>query len=200
MKLSFNKSLLLFTIIFCVVWVDSFIGTNDYVNWWIENILTFVSVLALIVTYRYYRFTTCSYFLIMLFMCLHVYGSKYTYADNILGYWLKDTLDLSRNPYDRIVHFSFGLLLYQPLKELFCKWLKYPKSLSIYLPVVFVLALSGGFEVIEWLVADIFFTEHGDTYLGTQGDVWDAQKDIALAFVGSIISFVIMIFKSEKAY
>lgn len=200
MKLSFNKSLLLFTIIFCVVWVDSFIGTNDYANWWIENILTFVSVLALIVTYRYYRFTTCSYFLIMLFMCLHVYGSKYTYADNILGYWLKDTLDLSRNPYDRIVHFSFGLLLYQPLKELFCKWLKYPKSLSIYLPVVFVLALSGGFEVIEWLVADIFFTEHGDTYLGTQGDVWDAQKDIALAFVGSIINFVIMIFKSEKAY
>ncbi len=200
MKLSFNKSLLLFTIIFCVVWVDSFIETNDYANWWIENILTFVSVLALIVTYRYYRFTTCSYFLIMLFMCLHVYGSKYTYADNILGYWLKDTLDLSRNPYDRIVHFSFGLLLYLPLKEFFNEWLKYPKSLSIYLPVVFVLALSGGFEVIEWLVADIFFTEHGDTYLGTQGDVWDAQKDIALAFVGSIISFVIMIFKSEKAY
>lgn len=200
MKLSFNKSLLLFTIIFCVVWVDSFIGTNDYANWWIENILTFVSVLALIVTYRYYRFTTCSYFLIMLFMCLHVYGSKYTYADNILGYWLKDTLDLSRNPYDRIVHFSFGLLLYLPLKEFFNEWLKYPKSLSIYLPVVFVLALSGGFEVIEWLVADIFFTEHGDTYLGTQGDVWDAQKDIALAFVGSIISFEIMIFKSEKAY
>lgn len=200
MKLSFNKSLLLFTIIFCVVWVDSFIGTNDYANWWIENILTFVSVLALIVTYRYYRFTTCSYFLIMLFMCLHVYGSKYTYADNILGYWLKDTLDLSRNPYDRIVHFSFGLLLYLPLKEFFNEWLKYSKSLSIYLPVVFVLALSGGFEVIEWLVADIFFTEHGDTYLGTQGDVWDAQKDIALAFVGSIISFVIMIFKSEKAY
>lgn len=73
MKLSFNKSLLLFTIIFCVVWVDSFIGTNDYANWWIENILTFVSVLALIVTYRYYRFTTCSYFFnnaVYVFACI----------------------------------------------------------------------------------------------------------------------------------
>lgn len=195
MKLLSNKSLLLFVIIFCVVWIDSFIRTNDYANWWIENILTFISLLALIFTYGYYRFTTFSYFLIMLFMCLHVYGSKYTYADNVLGYWLKDTLDLIRNPYDRIVHFSFGLLLYLPLKEFFSDWLKYPKSLSIYLPVVLVLALSGGFEVIEWLVADIFFKEHGDAYLGTQGDVWDAQKDMALAFVGSIISCIILIFK-----
>lgn len=186
--LSRNKLLFLFIIIFSVVWLDSFVGTNDYANWWIENILTFISLLGLILTYKYYRFTIFSYFLIMLFLCLHVYGSKYTYADNLLGYWFKDVLDLSRNPYDRIVHFSFGLLLYFPLKEFFSNWLKYPKSLSIYLPVVLVLALSGGFEVIEWLVADIFFKEHGEAYLGTQGDVWDAQKDIALAFLGSIVA------------
>ncbi len=194
MKLISNK-IILFTIIFCIVWIDSFIGTNDYANWWIENILVFISLITLIFTYKYYRFTTCSYFLIMLFMCLHVYGSKYTYADNVLGYWLKDTLNFSRNPYDRIVHFSFGFLLYLPLKEFFCDWLKYPKSLSIYLPVVLLLALSGGFEVIEWLVADIFFKEHGDAYLGTQGDVWDAQKDMALAFLGSIIAAFIALVK-----
>lgn len=131
-------------------------------------------------------------------MCLHVYGSKYTYADNVFGYWLKDVLDLHRNPYDRIVHFSFGLLLYFPLNEVFIRYLKYPKLLAIYLPVILVLSFSGGFEVIEWLVADIFFKEHGESYLGTQGDVWDAQKDMALAFIGSIISCIILNIKLRK--
>ena len=200
MKLSDSKLLLLFIFIFCAIWINSFVATNDYENWWIENILTFLSIVFLIFTYKYYRFSIGSYFFIILFLSLHVYGSKYTYADNVLGHWLKEILKLSRNPYDRIVHFSFGLLLYFPLNEFFNKWVKYPQTISNYFPVVLILALSGGFEIIEWLVADVFFKEHGEAYLGTQGDVWDAQKDIALAFVGSIISFVIMIFKSEKAY
>lgn len=119
-----KKNLLLFSIVFLVVWINSFVWTNDVSNWWIENILTFVSLFFLIVTYRYFQFSNKSYFLITLFLCLHVYGSKYTYADNAFGFWLKDLLDMQRNPYDRIVHFSFGLLLYYPLKEFFIKWLK----------------------------------------------------------------------------
>lgn len=188
MKLINNK-LLLFILFFGIVWLNSFIGTNDYANWWIENILTFITLIVLVLTYRYFRFSIKSYFLITLFLCLHVYGSKYTYAENVFGYGLKDVLQLSRNPYDRIVHFSFGFLLYLPLKELFKNGLKYPFHLSVSLPVVMVLALSGGFEILEWLIADIFFKAHGESYLGTQGDVWDAQKDMALAFLGSVISF-----------
>lgn len=186
-----NKNLLLFSIVFLIVWINSFVWTNDVNNWWIENILTFVSLFFLIVTYRYFQFSNKSYFLITLFLCLHVYGSKYTYADNAFGFWLKDLLDMKRNPYDRIVHFSFGLLLYYPLKEFFIKWLNYPFSIAFYFPVVIVLAASGAFEIIEWLIADIFFKQHGEAYLGTQGDIWDAQKDMALAFLGSIISCII---------
>ena len=186
-----KKNLLLFSIVFLVVWINSFVWTNDVSNWWIENILTFVSLFFLIVTYRYFQFSNKSYFLITIFLCLHVYGSKYTYADNAFGFWLKDLLDMQRNPYDRIVHFSFGLLLYYPLKEFFIKWLNYPFSIAFYFPVVIVLAASGAFEIIEWLIADIFFKQHGEAYLGTQGDIWDAQKDMALAFLGSIISCII---------
>lgn len=195
MKLSDSKLLLLFIFIFCAIWINSFVATNDYENWWIENILTFLSIVFLIFTYKYYRFSIGSYFFIILFLSLHVYGSKYTYADNVLGHWLKEILKLSRNPYDRIVHFSFGLLLYFPLNEFFNKWVKYPQTISNYFPVVLILALSGGFEIIEWLVADIFFKEHGEAYLGTQGDVWDAQKDMVLAFVGSLIAAFVTIKK-----
>jgi len=194
-----NKNLLLFSIVFLIVWINSFVWTNDVSNWWIENILTFVSLFFLIVTYRYFQFSNKSYFLITIFLCLHVYGSKYTYADNAFGFWLKDLLDMQRNPYDRIVHFSFGLLLYYPLKEFFIKWLNYPFSIAFYFPVVIVLAASGAFEIIEWLIADIFFKQHGEAYLGTQGDIWDAQKDMALAFLGSIISCIIFC-KKQKAY
>ena len=72
---------------------------------------------------------------------------------------------------------------------------KYPQTISNYFPVVLILALSGGFEIIEWLVADVFFKEHGEAYLGTQGDVWDAQKDMVLAFVGSLIAAFVTIKK-----
>lgn len=186
-----NKSTIISASIFVMVWVNSLLFTNDLINWCIENILTFLTVFIIIGTYKYYKFSGLSYALIALFLCLHVFGSKYTYAENPFGFWIQDFLNLERNPYDRIVHFAFGLLLYMPMKEFFLKKLSYPKHLAIHLPTVLVLALSGGFEIIEWLVADIFFPTHGDAYLGLQGDIWDAQKDMALAFIGALLSSII---------
>lgn len=189
-----DRKLILFLGIFALVWLSSLIGTSDIHNWIIENILTVSGLLFLIFTRKKYRFSYRSYFLILFFLCLHVYGSKYSYAENTFGNWLKDTLNLSRNPYDRIVHFSFGFLLYYPVNEMFRKWLKYPYSISLYFPVVAVLAISGVYEIVEWLIADIFFTEQGSTYLGTQGDIWDAQKDMALAFSGAAIAMLFFYF------
>jgi putative membrane protein len=121
-----------------------------------------------------------------------VYGSKYTYAENPFGYWLKVELSWQRNNYDRIVHFSFGFLLAYPLRELFLKWLRYPKLVSWILPIEITLSISAFYELIEWAVADVFFKAQGDAYLGTQGDIWDAQKDIFVAVVGAIIATTIV--------
>jgi putative membrane protein len=121
-----------------------------------------------------------------------VYGSKYTYAENPFGYLLKDVFDLSRNHYDRIVHFSFGFLLAYPMREMFLKWLKFPSWVAWTLPIEITLSISAFYELIEWAVADVFFKAQGDAYLGTQGDIWDAQKDIFLAFIGSIIATTIV--------
>lgn len=187
-----NIWLMSFMAIFAIVWSNSFIGTTDGANWFLENILVFIFLVFLIGTYRKYQFSTLSYLLICIYLCLHVYGSKYTYADNPFGYWLQDTLELNRNHYDRIVHFSFGFLLAYPMREFFLKWMKYAKWVAWALPIELTLSISGLYELIEWAVADIFFQAQGDAYLGTQGDIWDAQKDIFLAFLGAILATTIV--------
>lgn len=177
---------------FLMVWINSFIGTTDVSNWFLENTLVFLFLGFLTITYRKYQFSDLSYLLICVYLCLHVYGSKYTYAENPLGYWLQDQLHWSRNHYDRMVHFSFGFLLAYPMRELFLKWLKYPKWVAWMLPIEITMSISALYELIEWAVADIFFPSQGDAYLGTQGDIWDAQKDIFLAFSGAIIATTIV--------
>ncbi|WP_339840861.1 DUF2238 domain-containing protein [uncultured Maribacter sp.] len=181
----------LFSLLFIIVWQNSFVGTTDIANWCIENTLTVISLLFLVLTFKRYRFSNFSYFVICIFLCLHVYGSKYTYAGNTFGFWLQDMFHFPRNQYDRLVHFNFGLLLYYPMQECFSKWLRYPQRIAFFLPITVSLSVSGLYEIIEWLVADIFFVEQGVSYLGTQGDVWDSQKDMAMAFLGSTIAFSI---------
>ncbi|MBQ4914589.1 DUF2238 domain-containing protein [Maribacter sp. MMG018] len=187
-----KKALLpIFMLLFVIVWSNSFIGTTDVSNWLIENTLTVISLLFLIFSFKKYRFSNFSYLLICIFLCLHVYGSKYTYAENTFGFWLQDVFGSPRNQYDRLVHFSFGFLLYYPMQECFLNWLKYPQRIAFLLPIVTILSVSGLYEIIEWLVADVFFVEQGISYLGTQGDIWDAQKDMAMAFLGAILAFFI---------
>jgi putative membrane protein len=187
-----NRWLWIFLTSFLTLWISTLLGTNDLNNWLLENTLTALFFLFLIVSYKKYQFSDLSYLLITVYLCLHVYGAKYTYAENPFGYWLKDYMGWERNHYDRIVHFSFGFLLAYPMRELFLKWVKYPNLVAWVLPIEITLSVSGFYELIEWAVADIFFPSQGDAYLGTQGDIWDAQKDIFLAFIGAILATTIV--------
>jgi putative membrane protein len=187
-----NYWLLGFVLVFLVVWVSTFIGTSDMSNWMLENLLVFIFLGFLLLTYKRHQFSDLTYLLICVYLCLHVYGSKYTYAENPLGFWLQDQFNWSRNHYDRIVHFSFGFLLAYPMREMFLAWLRFPRWVSWLLPIEITLSIGAFYELIEWGVADVFFPAQGDAYLGTQGDIWDAQKDIFLAFIGAIIATTIV--------
>jgi putative membrane protein len=114
----------------------------------------------------------------------------YTYAENPFGYWLQEVLHTSRNHYDRIVHFSFGFMLAYPMRDLFLNVFEFPPKYSWLLPAEITMSFSGLYEIIEWLIADVVYPSQGTAYLGTQGDVWDAQKDMCLAFSGSVIILV----------
>jgi len=187
-----NYWLWIFCTVFISIWISTFLGTTDIKNWFLENTLTFIFLFFLISSFKKFQFSDVSYLLICVYLCLHVYGSKYTYAENPFGYWLKDQLHLQRNHYDRIVHFSFGFLLAYPMREMFLKWLKYPSWVAWLLPIEITLSVSAFYELIEWAVADVFFPAQGDAYLGTQGDIWDSQKDVFLAFSGAIIATTIV--------
>jgi putative membrane protein len=187
-----NYWMIAFMVAFLFVWINSYIGTTDIANWLLENALVFLFLGFLGITYRKYQFSDVSYLLICIYLCLHVYGSKYTYAENPFGYWLQDEFNMARNHYDRIVHFSFGFLLAYPMREFFLKWLKYPRWVAWMLPIEITMSISAVYELVEWAVADVFFKAQGAAYLGTQGDVWDAQKDIFLAFSGAIIATTIV--------
>jgi putative membrane protein len=78
------------------------------------------------------------------------------------------------------------------MREMFLKWLKFPSWVAWTLPIEITLSISAFYELIEWVVADVFFTAQGDAYLGTQGDIWDAQKDVSLAFTGALIATTIV--------
>ncbi|MBK9285293.1 MAG: DUF2238 domain-containing protein [Sphingobacteriaceae bacterium] len=182
-----NRLLQVSITLFIVFWLSTLIGTTNLANWMIENTLTFLFLIGLFVSYKKFKFSDLSYLIITLYLFLHVYGAKYTYAENPFGYWLKETFHLERNHYDRIVHFSFGFLLAYPMREYFQNHFQWPSWVCWILPCEITLSFSGAYEVIEWAVADLFFPEEGIAYLGTQGDIWDAQKDMGLAWLGSIL-------------
>ena len=118
-------------------------------------------------------------------------GAHYTYSETPFGFWLLETFDLSRNHYDRIVHFSFGLLIAYPFREFLLRVTGMRVGWSYLFAVVTVLAFSGFYEALEGVAAVVVSPELGMAFLGTQGDIWDAQKDTALAFVGAIVAMVV---------
>lgn len=192
-RVPFSDHLLLkvFLVMFLLVWTWTFMGTTDRANWWTENVLTIVFVGGLALSHRRFKFSDASYALMFVYILLHIYGAMYTYAENPFGYMLKDHFGLERNPYDRIVHFSFGFLLAYPMRDYFKNHFDWPNWVCWVLPVEITLSFSGAYELIEWAVADVFFPAQGAAYLGSQGDIWDAQKDMGLALSGAILSMVL---------
>jgi putative membrane protein len=189
-----NSILHICVVLFSVFWISTLVGTNNISNWIMENVLVIIFLSVLIISYKKFVFSDISYVFITIYLLLHIYGSKYTYAENPFGYWLKDYFHFTRNHYDRIVHCSFGLLLAYPMRDFFKNYMQFPAWVCWSLPIEITLSFSCLYELIEWAVADIFFPKQGDAYLGTQGDIWDAQKDMFLAFVGALFSIILVYF------
>lgn len=175
-----------------VLWIITAIAPYNRHDWLMENILVFIYAFLLITTYRRFAFTNLSYMLFGIFISLHLLGAHYTYTEVPFGYWLKDIFNLTRNHYDRIVHFSYGLLNAYPFRDIFTRAAGVRRSWSYFMPVVGILSFSGFYEIIEAAVAFIVSPELGDVYLGTQGDIWDAEKDTFLALSGAVVAMSIL--------
>jgi len=171
-----------------IFWVVMAIEPVYRFDWFLENLLVGIYAVFLIATYRVFRFSNVSYFLFTIFMTLHLLGAHYTYSESPPGYWLQAAFDLDRNHYDRVVHFSYGLLIAYPFKEALTRIVKVAPLWSHFIAVNMVLAFSAFFELVEAVIAVVVSPEAGAAYLGTQGDEWDAHHDMFLAFLGAVIA------------
>jgi putative membrane protein len=183
---------------YAFIWIVAAIHPVKRDDWLIENILVFAAMPALFFTYRRLPLSDPAYVLIFLFLVLHAAGAHYTYSEVPLGYWIKETVHLQRNHFDRLVHLSFGLLLTYPLREIFIRVLQPRPGWTGSLAATMILAFGGFFEIIEGLVARVVNPELGAAYLGTQGDVWDAQKDMALALFGAALVILWTMWRDKR--
>jgi putative membrane protein len=166
-------------------------------DWLLENLLVVIAVPLLVLTHRRLRFSNFAYTCLFVFFVLHEIGAHYTYSEVPWREWLAaftgtEAAVAGRNHYDRFVHFSYGLLLMPAVVELVEARMS-PRGLWRWLmPLLFVMSHSVIYEMIEWIAAVLFGGELGVAYLGTQGDEWDAQKDMALATAGAITGLVLL--------
>lgn len=194
-RVGFGRNRLLQALVawYAVIWVVTAIHPVFPADWLLENILALIAITGLVATYRIFRLSDLSYLLITAFMTLHAVGAHYTYAEVPLGEWMQSAFGLSRNHYDRLVHFSFGLLLAYPVREVFLRVASTRGIWAYYLPLDVTLAFSALYEIVEWLVAAMVAPQAGDAYLGTQGDIWDAQKDMLAAGIGALLCMIITV-------
>ncbi len=168
-------------------------------DWALENALAVLGVLALVLTYGRMRLSKVSYALIFAFLVLHEVGSHYTYSEvpydawfrQLTGRTLSSYLGFERNHYDRLVHFAYGFLLAYPFRELFVRVAEARGFWGYFLPLDVVMSTSMLYELVEWGVALVMSDDVGQAYLGSQGDVWDAHKDMLLATTGAVLSLMI---------
>jgi putative membrane protein len=178
--------------VFIVLWGWSAYQPLHPDDWLLENYLVFFWLPIIFISGRYFKLSNISYTLITIFMCLHVIGAHYTYSEVPFGETLKDWLGAERNMYDRMVHFSYGLLLAYPVREVFMRLAGARGFWSYFFPVDITFGFSSIYELIEWRAAANVPAELGLAFLGSQGDVWDAQKDMGLAGLGAIIAMTIV--------
>jgi putative membrane protein len=185
---------------FLVFWAALAWHVPDRKTWMLENTLTVGFVAALVLTRRRFPLSNVSYVLIFAYLCLHTVGGHYTYSNvpydrwfaAVFGRTLNSLLGFQRNQYDRLVHFCFGFLLAYPIRELFLRVAAVRGFWGYYLPLDVTMSFSMLYELIEWGAATAFGGDVGQAYLGTQGDVWDSHKDMALATLGAAITMAIV--------
>ena len=173
-----------------VIFVWSGIRPHDYFTWMLEVFPAIIGAVILASTYRRFRFTTLVYILIAVHMIILMVGGHYTYAEVPIGNWVRDQFQLSRNHYDRLGHFAQGFVPAMIAREVLLMLNVLRRGRWLFVIVISIcLAISALYELLEWTVSALTGSA-GDAFLGTQGDVFDTQKDMAMALVGAVTALL----------
>ena len=177
-------------IIATMVW--SSIGPADITVWWAEMVPIMAIFAGLLATYRAFRFSNTAYVLMSVLLIMHTIGAHYTFA-HVPFDWVTNTFDFERNHYDRIAHFSVGFYAYAAAELLVRKQWARPVTAMLF-GLFFIMAVAAAYEIIEWQFAVIEGGDAGLEFLGSQGDIWDAQKDMLADTLGAIVALILFAF------
>ena len=175
----------------------SAIRPHSFAVWMTEIFWVAGLLVILLVTRRMFRFSLAAYACFFVWMMLQTVGAHYTF-ELVPMDWLKEMLGLVRNPYDRIAHFSVGWFAF-PFAELFLRkgWVR-SAALAAFFAVMTVVAMAGLWELVEWQYAVIEGGDAGAAFLGSQGDIWDAQKDILCDTLGALCAATLFLFRERS--
>jgi putative membrane protein len=156
-------------------------------DWLLENVLIFIFFPFIVWMDIKHHYTTLSIIFLLIFASLHSLGSHYTYAEMEHFNVITQFFGFERNHFDRLVHFLFGLLTFRILFEMILPNVNTVKTALVFTFTI-VLSISTFYELLEWFAVILFQPELGMAFLGTQGDIWDAHKDTALAMLGALVN------------
>jgi putative membrane protein len=193
-------------LVFALAWLLLGLHPHDRQDWMLEHVLTVFSGAILCLSRRRYPLSLTAYTLVFAFGLLHTLGAHYTYSLVPYEDWSRDwggfsvnnTFGWTRNNFDRLVHLAYGLLLVQPVMEWYTPAAGLRGGWRYWFALEFIMATSLIYELIEWMAAEYFGGSLGAAYLGTQGDIWDAHKDMALAITGAAIGLAIIALASAR--
>ena len=180
----------------------------DRADWWVENVLPLALLLTLAATSRYWRFSRHAYLAIVVMLAIHELGAHFTYAKVPYDAWLRALTDHSlnawmgwqRNQFDRLVHLSYGLLFVLPIRELLQRQARLRGGWLALCTVSSVLATSALYELLEWIGGQYLGDDQAQAFVATQQDPWDAQKDMALALLGALVTLLIQRFGASRVW
>jgi putative membrane protein len=164
----------------------------DRATWLMEVAPVLIALPILVLTRDRFPLTPLLYGLIFVHATILIVGGAYTYARVPIGFWMQDVLDLGRNPYDKIGHFAQGLVPMLLAREVLLRKGYFTGTrIAGFLAICFAMAISAWYELIEWGAA-LAMGQGADEFLGTQGDAWDTQSDMFMAFLGALTSYVLL--------
>jgi len=178
--------------------IISGINPADRTTWWLEVFPIFLAVPVLAATRRRFPLTPLVYTLIFVHACILMVGGHYTYAKVPLGFWMEQWFGLTRNHYDRIGHFAQGFVPAIIAREILLRRSPLTRGKWLFTIVTALcLTISACYEFVEWFAA-VLGGSSADAFLGTQGDVWDTQWDMFMAFIGAMTAQILLARVQDK--
>ncbi|HHI4968744.1 TPA: DUF2238 domain-containing protein [Vibrio parahaemolyticus] len=185
-----TSTLLGLTIFYAIVFLFSALEPSSRAVWFAEIIPAIGILIAIWSISIRYQFSNTAYLLMFIWLCLHTIGAKYTFAEVPFD-WFNNLIGSERNNFDRVAHFAIGLYAY-PIAEYLIRNKKFNPTFSCWFALFAIMSLAAGYEIIEWWYAELAGGDEGIAFLGSQGDIWDAQKDMLCDTTGAILSLFLM--------